>query len=177
MSNKRPLQYAIYKGIGGKFGALQFNFQSPHYYRDKEKDFTGHTALDERGKLRDGWRQREGAVFIEAASAIGKNLYDWENKITFACSVSDMGKLIHSLTTGTELDIMHDPGAKTDREGATRKHVKLYTKDGIAKAGCMLTVTEQTREDKKEHKVPVSPDECIVLRQLLLHAVSRALAW
>lgn len=175
--SKRPLQYAVYKGVGGKFGALQFNFQSPHYYKGTVKDFTGKTALDQDGRLLEGWRQREGAVFVEAASAIGKNQYDWENKITFACSVSDMGKVSLSLTTSAALDIMHDPGAKTENEGAVRKHLKLLFAEKVTTKGCIAIVSEQKGDDKKEHKIPLSADECIALRQLYLTAIPKALAW
>jgi len=174
---KRPLQYPIYKGVKGNWGALQFNFQAPHYYRDREKDFTGRIALDASGKIEDGWRQREGAVFVEAATATGPNIYDWENKITFACSVTDMGKLILGLTTGDSTDIMHDPGARGPNEGKVRKHLKLYSSKGITKGGCMITVSLQEGDKNMEHKIPMSPDECLVLRQLLLTAVSKALAW
>lgn len=182
MADKRPLQLAIYKGVGGKFGAVQFNFQRPHYYGDKggqfagQKDFTGDRAL-EGGKIKEGWKQREGAVFIEAASTTGKNVYDWENKITFACSVNDMGKIALALTTGEALDIMHDPGAKTPREGQVQKHVKLYSKQGPMTGGAILTVSEIVNKQSKEHKIPLSADECLVLRSLLIAAIPKALAW
>jgi hypothetical protein len=178
--DKKPLQYAIYKGVRGNFGAVQFNFQRPHYYKatdTKDKDYNGIKALDGSGKLQDGWRQREGAVFIEATSAVGNNQYDWDQKITFACSINDMGRLILALTTGDPLDLMHDPGAKTEREGDTRKHVKLFSKGNPVKTGCIMTVTESSGKVEKEHKVPLSADECVVLRQLFLTACSKALDW
>jgi len=37
----RPLQYAIYKGMAGKWGAIQLNLQPPHFYSGKNKDYTG----------------------------------------------------------------------------------------------------------------------------------------
>ena len=182
--DRKPLQYAIYKGVGGKWGAAQFNFQRPHFYGDKDgefagqKDFTGQRALENTGKVRAGWRQREGAVFVEASSAKGANVYDWETKVTFACSVTDMGKIALYLTTGGgEMDILHDPGAKTPSEGKVRKHLKLYSKDGPLKGGAMLTVSEQTPTNSKEHKIPLSADECLTLRQLFLSAQPKALGW
>lgn len=178
----RPLQYPIYKGVGGKFGALQFNLQHPHYYGERgstfegQKDFTGNRATDNTGKIQPGWKQREGAVFIEACSAKGKNEYDWENKITFACSVDDMGKLMLSLSTGAALDIMHDPGAKSSKAGQVRKHVKLFSK-GITTEGAMMTVTETKNGETKEHRIPLSPAECLNLRELFRAAVVRSLNW
>lgn len=182
--HRRPLQFAIYKGVSGKFGAVQFNFQPPHYYGLSNgafaghKDFRGNRALDVDGRVKDGWRQREGAIFVEAATTIGKNTYDWEGKTTFACSITDMGKIVLFLSVpGVNLDIMHDPGAKTDREGQVRKHLKAFSKDGPLKGGCMLTVSESSGSNNKEHKIPLSADECITLRQLLLRAMPRALDW
>lgn len=176
----RPLQYAVYKGMSGKFGAVQFNFQPPHFYRDREKDFTGDRALDQDGKLLEaqGWRQREGAIFVEAAPTTGANKYDWDQKITFALSVTDMGKIVHFLTTGKDLSVMHDPGAKTEKQGTVKKYLNLQSPKGLLEGGAMLQLSQQTTgEDRVSHTIPLSPDECMVIRQLLLTAISGALNW
>ena len=72
---KNPLQYSIYKGTGGKWGAIQFNLQPPHYYNGKQKDFVGTEAIAEGRRLNEGWKIREGAIFMEAAPARDKNVY------------------------------------------------------------------------------------------------------
>lgn len=174
---KKPLQYSVYKGMGGKFGAVQFNFQKPHYYRDREKDFEGRVALDNTGKLKDDWKQREGAIFLEATSANGKNSYDWEQKITLALSVTDMSKLALGLTNGQKIEIMHDPGAKTVNQGAVVKHLTLESPKGIQVAGAILTVSQKNGDDVRRHTIPLSPDECLAIRTLLLAAIPKALAW
>lgn len=181
---RKPLQFAIYKGMTGKFGALQTNFQPPHYYRvgsdgRNEKDFKGDRALDHSGRLKDadGWKQREGAIFLEVTSANGPNKYDWEQKITIALSVTDMSKLALGLTTGKETKLIHDPGAKTERAGITTKHLSLTSPDGIMTRGCMIQVSQKTASDQRSHTIPVSPDECLALRTLLLTAIPKALAW
>lgn len=181
---RKPLQYAIYKGMGGKYGAVQANFQPPHYYRvaedgRNEKDFSGSRALDATGRLRDGenWKQREGAVFLEATSPSGPNQYDWEQKVTVALSVTDMSKLALGLTTGKETKIMHDPGAKTERAGVTTKHITLRSPDGIMNRGAMLEVSQKTGDTRRNHTIPLSPDECLSLRTLLMSAIPKALAW
>lgn len=177
---QRPLQYAVYKGMSGKFGAAQFNFQKPHFYnRDGEKDFVGDRALDTDGRLLEsqGWKQREGAVFVEVATTVGPNKYDWEHKITFALSVTDMGKIVHFLTTGKDLSIMHDPGAKTDKQGSVKKFLNLSSPKGLLEGGAMLQLSQTAEDTKTSHTVPMSPDECIVLKQLLARAISAALNW
>lgn len=181
MASNRPLQYAVYKGMSGKFGAAQFNFQPAHFYKDRDKDFTGKFALDAQGKLLEdqGWKQREGAVFIEVAPPLGGNKYDWEQgkKITMALSVTDMGKIVHHLSSGTECKIMHDPGAKTATQGAVKKYLNLSSPEGIMTRGTLLSLSQDSGGDKNNVTVPLSPDECIVVRQLLLTAISRALQW
>lgn len=165
--------------MSGKFGAVQFNFQPAHYYREKEKDFDGSRALDQDGRLLEnqGWRQREGAIFVEVAPTTGQNKYDWDRKITFALSVTDMGKIVHFLATGKDLSIMHDPGAKSDRAGSVKKFLNLTSPKGLLEGGAMLQMSQTSEEDKLTHVVPLSPDETIVIRQLLLTAISAALQW
>lgn len=170
------LQYSVYKGMTGKWGAVQFNLQEPHYFRDKQKDFTGENALDENGKLKDGWRIREGAVFLEITSTKDKNVYDWENKVTVALSVNDLGKVLLGLKTGEDVKIMHDPGAKSERAGAVQKYVSITSPKGTLE-GCIVSVSETSGENKKSHTVPLSGDELLVLATLVQSAISRSLGW
>lgn len=172
MSNLMTLQYAVYKGTGGKFGALQFNLQKPHYYKDKAKDFTGNQALED-GKLKDGWKVREGCVFLEITSAKDKNVYDWDAKIVMALSVSDIGKLLLGLTKKGDVEIMHDPGAKTESQGAVKKFLNVKVSD----QGALFSCTHTSSGEKRSHTVPVSPDEVVVLQRLLGSAISSSLGW
>jgi hypothetical protein len=174
-----PLQYSIYKGVGGNNGAIQFNLQKPHFYSGKMKDYTGAEAfevVDGRKRLKDGWKEREGAVFLEITSAKGKNVYDWENKIILALSVDDIGKVLETLYTGKECKIMHDPGAKTQSAGAVKKFLNVTSPNGTAQ-GCIFQVAKSVGTDTVRHKVPVGPNELIVLRALLTSAISKALNW
>jgi hypothetical protein len=174
----RPLQYAVYKGMGGKFGALQLNFQEPHYYEvnGKKRDFTGDQALDTTGKLQDGWRVREGAIFLEITSAKDKNVYDWENKIVMALSTTDMGKLALACATGDECKIMHDPNAKTESQGSVTKSLSMASPQGT-KVGALVSVAMTQGGQTVKHTVPLSGDEVLVLGQLLRTAISRSLNW
>ena len=171
----KPSQFAIYKGTSGKFGALQFNVADRHFFKGKEKDFTGAQALKD-GKLQEGWDQREGCVFLEITSTKAPNVYDWENKIVMALSITDMGKLLLTLATGDDCSIMHDPGAKSESSGQIKKYLKVTSPQGL-KSGVMFMVNQTQGEQKKSHLVPVSPDEVMVLRALLTTAISRSLGW
>lgn len=170
-----PQQFAVYKGTGGKFGALQFDLQLPHYYKDKQKDYTGEQALDG-FKTKEGWNRREGAVFLQATTAVDKNVYDWEKKIIFALSVQDMAKVVLSLSTGEECKLMHDPGAKSDTAGAIKKYLNISSPNGTVN-GCMVTLSQTSGGETRRHTVPMDGSEVIALRQLLLTAIPRALGW
>jgi hypothetical protein len=174
-----PMQYAIYKGTGGKHGAVQFNFQRPHYYNGKQKDFVGELAFEVKdGKrvLKDGWQQREGAIFLEITSTKDKNVYDWENKVVIALSIDDMGKLLETLVTGNECKLVHDPGAKSESAGVVKKFLTLSSPKGI-KEGCIISCSMQSGGETKNHMVPISPSEVLVLRSLLQSAIAKSLNW
>lgn len=171
-----PLQYAVYKGVKGKFGAVQFNFQPPHFYREKVKDFSGANALDDNGKMKEGWKTRDGAVFLEITSTKEANVYDWENKITIALSVNDLGKILVALRTGEEMKLMHDPGAKSESAGSVQKHLKFSSPNGTA-SGCIINASMVAGDVTKSHMVPLSGDELVVLGTLIQAAIPRALGW
>jgi hypothetical protein len=178
-----PLQYSIYKGTGGKHGALQFNFQPPHYYKglgkSVKKDFTGQEAMDftdGRPKLKEGWKTRDGAIFLEITSAVGKNEYDWNNKITMALSPNDMGQFLFCLLTGKECKIMHDPGAKTEAQNQVKKYLNLASPKGVAE-GILVNASIQSAEGTKHHMVPINGYEVVILRSLFQRAISSSLSW
>lgn len=178
-----PLQYAVYKGMGGNNGAVQFNFQNPHFYKagTRIKDFTGEEAfevVDGRRRLRDEWKERQGAIFMEIAGVKGKNVYDWDpdSKIIIALSIDDMGKILHALVTGEECKLMHDPGAKSQTAGAVKKYLNVTSPGGTTK-GCFLTATQIVGTDKRTHRVPLTGAELLILRSLLVTAIPKALNW
>lgn len=172
---RNSLQYAVYKGTGGKFGAVQFNFQPPHYYHGKQKDFSGREALDETGRKKEGWKEREGAIFLEITSTKEgqKNVYDWENKVIMALSVNDMGKVLLGLNKLGDTEIMHDPNAKTQSAGQVKKWLNIKTSE----QGALFRVSMSAGGEQRSHTVPLSPDEVVILRALLQRAVARALNW
>lgn len=174
-----PMQYAIYKGTGGKHGAVQFNFQRPHYYNGKQKDFTGDTAFvvsEGKRQLAQGWQPREGAIFLEITSTKDKNVYDWENKVVIALSIDDMGKVLETLLTGSECKLIHDPGAKSESAGVIKKFLTVTSPKGV-KEGCIISCTQQSGGDTRTHTVPITAAEVLVLRSLLSAAISKSLNW
>ena len=171
-------QVAIYKGMGGKFGAAQLNLQKPHYVCGvcKKRDYsdTVSECCNEKRNARDG------AIFLEVASTTGPNQYDWSKKITVALSVTDVSKLLYGIRTateGSEIKLMHDPGAKTEMSGKTKKYVNLSSPQGPSK-GFMLNVSQSSGgDDRVSHTVPLLPEEVLLISTLFAAALPAMLAW
>lgn len=113
---------------------------------------------------------------MEITSAKGKNEYDWNSKIIFALSVNDIGQILHTLVTGEECRLMHDPGAKTEAQGAVKKYMTISSPQGTTK-GVMIHAAQQSGGEKRSHTVPVSGAEVLVLRTLFQEATAKMLAW
>ncbi len=158
----QPLKYAVYKGIGGsKYGCVQFSLKLP---RVTEKTDKGFEVGD------------PGCVFVECAPTTGPNVYDWNNKIIFALSVGDMGKIVSGLTGGNEVKLVHDPGAKSDQAGQVNKNL-TFTAPGDK--GCLFYLNENNKANPegKKYCVPLTNDELLIIVTLLRSAISTCLAW
>ena len=131
------IQYSIYKGMGknSNFGAIQFN-------------------------LKKAEEEREGVIFVNACSSTGVNIYDWENKFTFALGIADLGKILAFFVTAGEngqLSLVHDPNMKKEGAGEIIKSMNFFTKEGCLN-GCLITTTTKKGSDVVSHKIPVSGD-------------------
>lgn len=185
----KPLQLAFYKGMSGKFGAIQFNLQRPHYYVKQAPKFKNYDGRF----IRDSWKDspdwddsitdqdlvsREGALFMEITSTKGKNEYDWDKKIVMALSIQDMSEILMVLEgLQEECKIMHDPGAKTASQGKVNKYLVFSSPKGFRK-GCLVSASQTAAGgDTNKHMVPLSGSEARRLAILIRYAIPVALAW
>lgn len=161
-NNQRPLQYKIYKGIKGKFGAIRFGLL-PAYVNSGNNN------------------KPEGAVFVEAAPTIGVNNYDWENsKIVFALKVTDIGKILSFLKTKNEsnLILLHDTGlSKGQPQGELVTILNISRPNETMKSFWVNMSQKEQGSVKNEVKIPISIDEMFVIYTLLEAAIPRILAW
>ena len=163
--NKFPLQYALYKGVRGKFGALRLNLKKAYQDDRRDKD--------------------DGCVFLEMAPAIGPNVYDWENsKVTIALSVVDIPKIIMYLRapgsqlfqkSDGKLKIYHDRGAGTSTKG--QDVTSLNIDKPADRDNFFFSVFQNRAGVQKQASVPVSPDEALAIGTLLNAAIPLVLAW
>jgi hypothetical protein len=174
----RAQTWKVFKGKGGKFGALNVSFSQPHFYRGTEKNYDGWDKTENKPIFdnKDGWTAREGAVFFEMAATTAPDVYGWDKKIIFALSVNDMSQLLVGLRTGAEVKLMHDPGAGSDSKGQVSKYLTFTSPKGLV-AGGLLSLSQSSGDDKRNYTVPLSGAEVVALGELLRVALTRALGW
>ncbi len=183
------LQLAFYRGLGGKFGALQFKLNPPHWYvsrpgLQKLKNYEGPFLKDQWTKdypdlTYDDLTTREGCLFLEAAPTIGKSIYDWEHrKIMIALSVTDLGKILTVLEgLNTEIKLMHDPGMKGDTQGKVQKYLTVSSPEGLQR-GVLFNLSQREQgKEPNQFMVPLSGDEALVLKSCLQQAIPVTLGW
>ena len=148
---KRPIDYALYRGINGKQGAVQFSLK-PAYSGQRDS----------------------GAVLIDAAPATGPNKYDWANKIVFALNPNDIGQILVGFGGG-KCDIYHDPNAgNAEKRNAVSKRLVLAAgTEGSFK----FSLSEKSGEVQKNVTIFIQPHEVLVLRALLVSALPKILGW
>ena len=147
--NKAPIQFALFKGVTGKFGAMRLKLKKAYTDTNRNKD--------------------DGCIFLEMAPAVGANMYDWENsKIIMALSIIDIPKIILYLRSPThqifqndkadgKLKIYHDKGAGTNLKGQNTTNLTL---DKPKDRNNFFLSAVQTKEGKsKTASVTISPDE------------------
>jgi len=200
-----PLRFAVYKGLSGKFGAVQFLFQRPHFFcsNDRRHKVFNDVVFDgsrvpsvspglsasasfskdvtcpvcNKGTL----SSREGCIFLDTAATVSKDKYDWDNKISLSLSITDVSKLLHGIRYNKETKLYHDPGAKSDKQGLVGKTILMKpNEDGGAVNGCMFSFFESnknTPDIKKSVMVPLTGDEVAALFSLLEQVIPQMLSW
>ncbi len=176
----RPITYKIFKGIKGSWGALNLSLNDAHAFCSnkacKVKNYQDSIQLCDCSNAK--MTVREGNLFIELASATGPNVYDWENKVIMALSVEDLGKLIIGLRTGESVSLFHDPAMNTEFAGKKKKILSFSSPKGVKEGGMLrLSENNELADGPKEHTVPLSSSECLILGTLMQAAISRCLGW
>lgn len=165
--NKEPRQYAIYKGVTGKFGAMRMKLKKPYTGEDRSRP--------------------DGCIFLEMAPAKGPNHYDWENnKIIMALGITDISKIIlylrapsHSMFQTEKADgklkIFHDKGAGTADRLKNTTTLEIANPPNLD--NIFINAYQKRNGSSKKANVSLSADEAIAMGTLLQAAISKILAW
>ena len=169
--NKLPIQYKIYKGMGGNHRAMRLSLKRPYTNTNLSKP--------------------EGCVFLEMAPATGKNNYDWENqKVMIALSITDIPKIILFLRSssnamfnedrdeeGSHCRIYHDKGAGSATQGQHVTTLDIFKSSDPSKTNFFFSMSQKINGSQSRASVPVSPDEAVAIGTLLQAAVPIIMSW
>jgi Whirly transcription factor len=63
--------------------------------------------------------KKKGALLLELANAYGQRQYSWDQKVTFALSVTEMSQLFltGSILQNGRVELMHDPSMRSGAQG------------------------------------------------------------
>lgn len=166
---KLPIPYEIFKGIKGNSGVLSLELREA-YTNDPSKS-----------------NKPSGIVFLHMTPTVGPNQYDWENKVSFALSLVDIGKILLFMRNparanirdveGGHLNLIHDWGMRSGRDKGSN-----ITRLSIGKSdrndNFLFNIErKQDRETTAKFMVPVTPDEGIIVMTLLQAAIPAILSW
>lgn len=164
--NKYPIQFALYKGVTGKLGAMRMSLK---------KAYADPNNTDP--------KKFPGVIFMDMAPATGPNQYDWENgKIKIALSITDISKIIlylrapgHSIHKDGKLRIFHDMGAGSAERGKTVKTLEINKQSD--RNNFFISLYQKSADGSRNATCTISPDEAITMGTLLQEAIPQILAW
>ena len=141
----RPGVLKLYKGKG----AAAFSLLPPRW--------------DEKGYM-----SKHGGVLLEVAPGVGRQQWDWNQKITFAISIADICNLLDADPAKRRIFHEHQDSPKVlEFRPGEGQYAGTYT----------LNLTEGKGDNRKSLMVPFSNGEYQVLMRLLMQTVPLLLGW
>ena len=141
----RPGVFKLYK----KIGAAAFSLIPPRY--------------DDRGYM-----SKHGAVLLEVAPGVGKQQWDWTQKITFAISVQDVANMLDS--NPKKRRIYHE-------SQDVPKTLQFVPGEGKWEGTYQLQLAAGAGDKRRQVMVPISNGEYTVLVRLLLSVCPLLMGW
>lgn len=124
-------------------------------------------------------RQKAGLVtLVEAAPSVAERKYDWENKLVFSLSLTEMAQILLHFDGRAEARFVHDPGIGTDNAKQKIKTLSFTAPDDKSK-GTVAFVRLETKEGQNTESIstPLSAAEVEVIAQFLENAIKCALGF
>lgn len=137
----------FYKGVTGKFGALQIQ--------------ASYDVVDKNNEV----RKSGPCVFINAAPTTGLNQYDWKDQqITISLALADLTKIIKGLRCNEEVKIYHDTSKREGTANAIKSlNINFFEKETAKgkQQGFMFNFLYKGNGKEIKFTVPISLDESI----------------
>ena len=116
-----------------------------------------------------------GRLFLSMAAGVAREKYDWAGALKLCLIPRELGELLTGLD-GTEVSIVHDPGAGTRAKGAVVKALKVKRGDD---GRTMVSMGSKANGGPwaSAGTVGLSPGELATVRELLRAAIPVLLGW
>lgn len=116
----------------------------------------------------NGWVTKPGAILLEAAPGLGKQQWDWDKKLTFAISLTDMCSLIDRDPAKRRIFHEHNEAPKT---------LEFRPGEGQYAGTYMMQLSEGKGDSRKTVMVPFSDGEYQIVIRLILAAAPLLINW
>lgn len=118
-----------------------------------------------------------GFVLVEAAKTTKPDIYDWDNKISFAMTEGDMAEFIVGIKTGCKIFHKYGEANKT-LELRIGNSIEDRRNDWIKpRPSWMLTLSSYKDGESNSATLPVSASEMAVLDSLMRAAIPLIRGW
>ncbi|KAM7259109.1 hypothetical protein ACFE04_014850 [Oxalis oulophora] len=119
---------------------------------------------------------RKGVMMLTFTPAIGERKYDWEKRMMFALSTTEVGSLINiGPTTSTEF--FHDPSMLSSSAGQVRKSLKIKALQDGNGYFVSLGVVNNLLKTQAQISVPVTTAEFTVMKTACSYALPHLMGW
>ena len=141
----RPGVLKFYKGKG----AAAFSLLPPKY--------------DQRGYM-----SKHGAILLEVAPGVGRQKWDWDQKLTFAVSIADICNLLDADPSKRRIYHEHQENPKV---------LEFRKGEGQYAGTYMMSLSQGKGDERKQVLVPLSGGEYQLLMRLFVQTTSSLLGW
>lgn len=163
---KKSIPYEIFKGMGGKHGALALDLREAY--------------------TSDPSRKPTGIIFLNMTPTEGKNQYNWNKKISMALNLSDLADILlylkspshpHFEKNDNSCFIIHDRGMNSGKERGQDTSTLNINKPSNMNNFFFNMTKKQDGEIISKVSVPISVPEALVITSLIETAIPAMLSW
>ena len=117
-----------------------------------------------------GFVEKDGAILLEVAPGVGKQKWDWDQKISFAFSVADIAKILGDFDGSLRIFHQHDRMPKT---------VEFVPGEGKYAGTWNMFVAQGSNKNGNHHRVmvPLDAGEFALLVRLLTAMAPKLIGW
>ncbi len=117
-----------------------------------------------------GFVEKDGAILLEVAPGVGKQKWDWDQKISFAFSVADIAKVLGDFDEKIRIFHQHDRMPKT---------VEFVPGEGKYAGTWNMFIAQGSNKTNNYHRVmvPLDSGEFALLTRMLTAIAPKLIGW